>query len=134
MTWHDGRVSGTDNVADRSPVVRYRLHRSRGVAGLIVTISMFTLVAVSPWFAPLVLPPLAWTIWVWRAGTDVDPDGLRVRALLASRRLPWSQVTALAPGQRGQVVAQLTSGGYLPLTAVTVSDLPQLAGLATGRD
>lgn len=123
----------TDSGDARPQVLNFRLHRGRAVAGIIVTISLLTLVAVSAWFAFLLLPPLIWTVWVWRAGTDVDPEGLRVRALLASRRLAWSQVAALYPGPRGQVVARLTTGGELPLTGVTAADLPRLTQTAGTR-
>jgi hypothetical protein len=117
------------------PVVRFRLHRARAVAGIIITISLLTLVPVSPWYALLLLPPLIWTGWAWRAGTDADREGLRIRALLATRRLPWSQVAAVYPEAGGAVTARLTSGGRLVLTAVTPADLPRLSATvgAAGR-
>lgn len=110
----------------RRPVVRYRHHPGRAVAGLIAALGLTTLLAVSGWFALLLVPPLAWTVWVLRAGTDVGPDGLRVRALLASRTVPWSQVESLSADRSGGVVATLTSGGALPLTAVPAADLHRL--------
>lgn len=107
--------------------VRFRHHPGRAGAGLLVTLSMATLVTVSPWLALLMIMPLAWTVWVWRAGTDADVDGLRVRALLGGRRVPWSRVDNLAATGRHRVIAILTNGAVLPLTAVTAADLPQLA-------
>lgn len=115
-----------------SEVARFRHHRARAVAGMIVTISVLTLVAVSWWFALLLIPPLAWTVWVWRAGTDVDRGGLRVRALLGDRKLAWHDVDTVYVDRHGRVIAGLTHGGELPLTAVTAADLPLLMS-ASGR-
>jgi hypothetical protein len=118
---------------DREPVSRFRHHRGRAVAGLVVTVSVLTLVAVSPWFALLLLPPLAWTAWVWRAGTDADRHGLRVRALLGRRDVRWSQVSALHPDQDRWLVATLTDGTEVPLTAVTAADAGRLVAAAGGE-
>ncbi len=82
-----GRVDRRDR-----PVVRFRHHPALAVLGLILTISTTTLAAVSGWLAVLLVPPLAWTIWLWRSGTDAGPDGIRVRALLGQRRIPWTAV------------------------------------------
>jgi hypothetical protein len=113
-------------------VVRFRHHPGRGVAGLIITISVLTLAAVSDWLVLLALPPLAWTVWVWRAGTDADRAGIRVRALAGHKWIPWSRVGGLVTEGR-RVVATLTDGATVPLTAVTPADLPRLAA-ASGRE
>ena len=47
------------------------------MAGITVTISTFTLAAVSVWFLLALIPPLIWTVGIWRAGTDADSTGLR---------------------------------------------------------
>lgn len=112
--------------ATQATVTRFRHHPARAVAGLIVTISTVTLAGFSPYYAMLVMVPAAYTIWVWRAGTDADQAGLRVRALLGQRRLPWSAVAGLACDDQGRVMATLASGSALSLTAVTTVDLPQL--------
>jgi hypothetical protein len=111
-------------------VVRFRHHPGRGAAGIIVTISLITLAGVSPWLGLVALLPLAWTVWVWRAGTDADPTGVWVRALLGKRHFPWSRVRDLAVRDRGRVVATLTDGAQAPLTAVTAQDLPHLVAVA----
>lgn len=111
---------------------RFRHHPGRAAAGLIVTISTVTLAAASGWLALAVLVPLAWTVWLWRAGTEVDEDGFRVRALLGSRRIPWSDVRELTPDRRGGVVATLTTGVTIRLTAVSLADLPRMAA-ASGQ-
>jgi hypothetical protein len=111
-------------------VVRFRHHPGRGAAGLIVTISVVTLAAVSPWLGLVALLPLAWTVWVWRAGTDADLTGVRIKALLRQRHIPWSRVRDLAVRDRQRVVATLTDGAQVPLTAVTAGDLPRLVAAA----
>lgn len=118
---------------DREPVSRFRHHRGRAVAGLMVTVSVLTLVAVSPWFALLLLPPMVWTGWVWRAGTDADRHGLRVRALLGHRDLRWSQLSALRPDDHGRLVATLTDGTEVPLAAVTAADAGRLVAAGGGE-
>lgn len=120
------------STANRKRILRFRYHRARAVAGMTVTLSTFTLAAASPWFLLALLPPLIWTVGAWRAGTDADQDGLRVRALLGQRRIPWTDVMALIPRSSDEVVARLSGGTDLPLTAVTTADLPLLVA-ASGQ-
>jgi hypothetical protein len=115
---------------DRSQVIRFRHHPGRFVAGIVVTVSTVALAAASPWLALLVLIPLVWTLGTWRAGTDVNQDGLEVRALLRRRRIPWSRVSGLGTAPDGQVVASLVDGGAVPLTAVEAGDLPGLVAVS----
>jgi hypothetical protein len=113
-------------------VTRFRLHSALAVAGLIAFISSFSLASVGGFFLLVPIVPLIVTIWAWRAGTDADANGLRVRALFGSREIPWTHVTALAPDQRGRVIAALTDGRSVPLTAVRAEDLPRLMA-ASGK-
>lgn len=81
-------------------------------------------VAGARWsLAPILLLPLAAFVWAWRAGTDVDTESLRVRALFGKTVIPWSRVSELAPDPRGQVSALLTDGTVVPLTGVTTGNL-----------
>jgi hypothetical protein len=73
----------------------------------------------------ILLVPLAIAIWGWRAGTDADRNGLRIRALLGSRRIPWADVDLLTPRGR-RVYAQLADGRAIKLSAVGRADLPRL--------
>lgn len=73
----------------------------------------------------ILLVPLGVIVWGWRSGTDADAEGLHLRALAGSRRVPWSTVRALVPRGR-RVVAVLDDGRGLTLPAVTRSDLPRL--------
>ncbi|MGI5213547.1 PH domain-containing protein [Plantactinospora sp. CA-290183] len=83
--------------------------------------------ASSRWFlTPLLLVPLAVGVWAWRAGTDADAAGLRVRALFGQRRIPWAEVAELATDARGQAVVRLRDGRLAALPAVRSVDLPDL--------
>jgi len=113
------------------------VQRFRYPAGLAITAGLaflgsFGLVAQGGVFIMTPLIPLAVMIWAWRAGTDVNDYGLRVRALLANRVIPWDRVAALHPTEKGRVVAELTDGAAVPLTAVRPEDLPRLLA-ASGK-
>ena len=111
--------------------LRFRYNGALAIAGLIATIGGLPLLRASLFYAPILLIPLAITIWAWRAGTDVDERGLVVRALLAKRGIPWAQVDALVPEQR-RVHARLANGNVVTLPAVTRDDLPKLVAASGG--
>jgi hypothetical protein len=72
-------------------------------------------------------------LWAWRAGTDVYPDRLRVRALFGAIDVPWSRIVELAPDRRGRVSALLDNGSTVRLTGVTTANLPSVLA-AAGQD
>ncbi len=78
------------------------------------------------WLLPVLLVPLGAVVAVFRRGTDIDDDGVRVRALLGSRRLPWAEVAELRPVGRRRVVAVTAKGRALGLPAVYPADLAKL--------
>jgi hypothetical protein len=82
---------------------------------------------------PILLIPLSAGVWAWRAGTDVYPDALRVRALFGTTTVPWSRITELAPDQRGRVYALLDNGNVIALTGITRANLPAVI-TAGGQD
>jgi hypothetical protein len=96
------------------------------VAALIAAIAAIPLASAAWYLLPAVLAPLLVAAWAWRAGTDADPEGLRLRAVLGQRRVPWSSVAELAGDGRGRAVARLADGRVLPLPAVRTADLPRL--------
>lgn len=111
---------------------RFRYPAAVAVMAALALLASFALVAQGGIFVVTPLIPFAVMIWAWRAGTDVNDYGLRVRALLANRVITWDRVAALHPGQKGRVVAELTDGSAVPLTAVKTSDLPRLLS-ASGK-
>jgi hypothetical protein len=107
-------------------VTSFRQPAALAIAGLVAAIAALPLLQGSGWFFPVPLAPLIFAAWAWRSGTDVTATGLRVRALFGSRDIAWSRVDALLPAPRGTVVAALTDGNRIALTAVRREDLPKL--------
>ena len=114
----------------RKPVLRVRKSGALVVAALIAFVSAVPLAGARWELAPVLLIPLAVLVWAWRAGTDVTPEGLRVRALAGSTFVPWSRVIELAPDPHHGISALLNDGRALRLTGVTPANLP--AVLAAG--
>jgi hypothetical protein len=108
----------------KKPVLRIRRSGALLVAALIAFVGTVPLAGTSWALAPILLIPLLGIVWAWRAGTDVYPDALRVRALFGSTTVPWSRVTELAPDPQGRVSALLDNGNVIRLTGVTAGNLP----------
>ena len=87
----------------------------------------------APWFWLVYLLPVTVVVWVLRVRTVADADGLTVRRLVGSRRVPWSEIRSLHLRDKGGVRAVLTDGAELPLPSVRVRDLPQLAAASGGH-
>ena len=112
--------------------VKFRHSSAIAIAGLVAFFGAVPVATYRWYLTPILLVPLAVLAWGWRAGTDVDERGVSVRALLGTRRLPWSRITALVPaGQR--VVAVLDGGASVRLPAVGPADLPKLVA-ASGAE
>ncbi|GAB1642692.1 PH domain-containing protein [Krasilnikovia sp. MM14-A1259] len=112
------------------PVLRVRKPGALVVAAVIAFVGTVPLAGARWLLAPLLLVPLAVVVWAWRAGTDVYPDRLRVRALLGAVTVPWDQVTELVPDARGRVSARLADGTAIRLTGVNRTDLPAVVAAA----
>ncbi|HEX6497753.1 MAG TPA: PH domain-containing protein [Micromonosporaceae bacterium] len=105
--------------------VKFRHNASITVAAVVAFFGAIPVATYRWYLAPLLLVPLLVAVWGWRAGTDAGPDGLTVRALAGSRRVSWQRVAELVPVDR-RVVARLTDGSSLTLTAVPPSELGRL--------
>lgn len=114
-------------------MVRFRLNAALAVAAFVTTLGSLPLATYSWYLAPILLVPAAVAVWGWRAGTDVDTEGLRVRALFGSRFLPWTGVASLRIGDRERVYAETLSGGEVRLTGVTAADVPRVVE-ASGQE
>jgi len=122
--------------------VRFRPHQSILIAAFIAFVGILP-IAFGPslssdtvsagdgspvrWmFVPLFVIPIAVFVWVLRSGTDADASGLRVRGLLASKRIPWSEIRELATDNRGRAVALLRDGYAVSLASVRQDDVSRL--------
>lgn len=108
----------------QKPALRVRKSGALLVAALIAFVGALPLAGARWELTPVLLVPIVVGVWAWRAGTDVYPDRLKVRALAGSTEIPWARVTELAPDPRGRVAALLDNGSVLQLTGVTRSNLP----------
>jgi hypothetical protein len=113
------------------PVLRVRKTGALLVAAVIAFAGAIPIAGARWELTPIILIPIAVFAWALRAGTDVYPDELRVRALFGSTRVPWQRVAELAPDPSGQVSALLDNGNVIRLTGVTKDNLPRV--LAAGR-
>jgi hypothetical protein len=108
------------------------------VLGAVAIAFCFTPVAfAAPFLWLLYLVPIAMAVWVLRVRTTVDGEALTVRRIIGGRRVPWSEISSLrlgsSKGSGHRISAMLSDGAELPLPAVGVRDLPQLAAVSGGR-
>jgi hypothetical protein len=120
-----------DELVRSKPLLRVRKTGALLVAAVIAFVSAVPVAGARWALTPILLIPAAVFVWAWRAGTDVYADELRVKALFGSTRVPWPQITELAPDPRGQVSALLDNGHVIRLTGVTTDNLPRV--LAAGK-
>ena len=131
------------------PRVRFRPHQAILVAAVLAFISALPLVfgpdlptdpiadpsgtdTVRWWLMPILLVPIGIFLWALRSGTNADADGLTLRAVFSSRRVPWDAVRELSADQRGHAVALLDDGRAVALPQVKATDLPRLVA-ASGK-
>jgi hypothetical protein len=144
--WHDGTVPDQPDPAPQRPAEAPEPGRAAvfRVSGLTIMFAVvFAVCAIpfafgAPWFWLVYLVPLGVVVTVVRVRTTVDDRAVTVRRLLRTRRVPWDAISSLRlrPRHRmlgSRVSAVLTDGGELPLPAVHVRDLPQLAAVSGGR-
>jgi len=122
--WEDGRVRV-------KPLLRVRQTGALMVASALAFAGTIPLAGAQWELTPILLLPVAAFFWAWRAGTDVYPGELRVRALFGSTRVPWATIAELAPNTKGQVSALLDNGNVIRLTGVNRDNLANV--LAAGE-
>ena len=76
--------------------------------------------------------PVAAAVFIARTATFVDPDaGIRVRALIGHRTLPWADVRGLSVTDRS--VYAVTEDAAVRLPCVRVSDLAAVSAVSGGH-
>lgn len=110
---------------------RFRHNLAVPVAALLALIGASALALQSWWLAPILLIPAAVLWWALRSGVDADREALRVRGMVGSRAVPWSEVDGFRADGRRAVVT-LVGGGEIPLPAVSPAELPSLIAASGG--
>jgi hypothetical protein len=109
---------------------KFRYNAAITIAAVVALVGTVPLATSRAYLLPLLAVPVLIGVWGWRAGTDVGPAGLTVRALFGSRLVPWSDVAALVRAGRGRSYAVLTTGGRVRLPAVGGTELATITGRA----
>jgi hypothetical protein len=112
--------------------IRFRQSTANLLAAVIGLVGALALAAQRWWLLPLLLPFLVWLTYAVRVGTDAGPAGLRLRSLLRSRRIAWSDVESLAGVRRG-VAVRLTNGRAVMLPSVRPDDVGRLLATSGNR-
>ncbi|ABP53696.1 PH domain-containing protein [Salinispora tropica] len=115
-----------------SDTLRFRHNQALLVAAVVAFLGALPLAAARWYLLPVLLVPLALGGWAWRAGTDANSQGLRLRALAGQHRIRWDQIAELGADADGRAVARLTDGRAVTLPAVRHDDLPRLVAV-TGQ-
>ena len=116
-------------VANASAPVRFRHSGALWVAAIITFMGAMPVAlgdpSNKPWLAVILLVPVAFAVWAWRAGVDAGDEGIRIRGVIGSRLLPWAELEGFGVHKRG-AFAVLKEGVRVPLPAVGRRDLPRL--------
>jgi hypothetical protein len=113
--------------------LRIRPTRAALLAVLLLAVCVIPLATASWWLLGLFAVPALALAWVQRAGVDIDPAGVTVRALLGRRRIDWSDVAGVRAGNRGDLWLVLTTGRRLRLPTARARHLPLIAAASGGR-
>lgn len=111
--------------------------RIPGVAlvGVLFAFLSFSVVALAgpPVLLSVYLIPIALGVWVVRTRTIVEAEAIRVRGLVGTRRIDWSELAGLQVREKKWVRAVLHDGNRVTLPCVKPRHLPVLALLSGGR-
>jgi hypothetical protein len=81
--------------------------------------------------ALLLLIPIAAAFYIARTSTTVSASGIKVRALLGSRMLPWDELRGLSVNKRS--VYAVCVDGSVRLPCVRVANLAEVSKASAGR-
>lgn len=116
-----------------SRTVRLQMNRIGLVPAVVAVVCALPLATASPWLLFVLLLPAAWISHVLRSGVDVDDEGVIVRALFGSARIPWERITGVLIGKRQELSVATVDGGAVRLPNLRVRDLPRLYEATGGR-
>lgn len=111
-----------------------RISRMAHVAvGFLAVALLASVLAGPPWFALLLLIPVALSFVVIRYRTVADRDHVTVRTLFGHHTVAWDDIDGLRFGRKAWAVARRRDGTELSLPGVTFSTLPLLTAASGGR-
>lgn len=114
-------------------VVRLQMNRIALVPAVVAVVCALPLATASPWLLFVLFLPAAWITYVLRSGVDADEDGLIVRALFGSIRIPWSRIAGVLIVRRQELSIATVEGSRVRLPGLRVRDLPKLYEATGGR-
>jgi Bacterial PH domain len=126
-------VSTSDDAPAPPPRTVFRISPLIVLVALTFAVCATPLAGAGPYLWLVYLVPLGIIVWTLRVRTTVDSEAVTVRRVFGRRSVPWAQISSLRLRNRARVSAVLSDGGELPLPAVHVRDLPQLAAASGGR-
>jgi hypothetical protein len=103
------------------------------LAALLLAACITPFAVAAPGLYAIYVVPLALIVWILRTRTVADADGLAVRRVLTSRRLPWSSLKGLRLTKSSGVRAVLDDGQEVALPSVRTRHLSALALVSGGR-
>lgn len=115
------------------PVLRLRPPRTTLLAVFFLALCLTPLAAAGIWLLVTYVIPLAIALWVLRAGTDIDADGVTVRVIAGHRHIAWDGIRGLSPGKRGELSVVLADGRLVRMPATRLRHLPLIAEVSGGR-
>ena len=120
-------------MAVMSQAVRLSMNRMALVPGMVAVVCALPLATASSYLLFVLLAPAAWITYVLRSGVDVDDEGLIVRAVFGSVRIPWARITGVLIGKRHEVSVTTVEGGAIRLPNLRTRDLARLHAGTGGR-
>ena len=105
--------------------VRFGPERTTLAAVVVLLAGALPLALSSPYLAPLLLVPVAATVWVLRARVRATKQSVQVCNGLAVRQFTWDDVVGFEVPKWGPVTVQLKDRS-LRMTALDRRELPKL--------
>ena len=112
---------------------RLQMSRMHVVPAVVAVVCALPLATAAPWLLVVLLLPAAWITYVLRSGVDIDDDGIVVRAVFGSARIPWTRITGVLIDKRQKLSLATAEGSTLRLPNLRVRDLPRLYEASGGR-
>jgi hypothetical protein len=100
---------------------------------VVLAFGVLPVATATPWLLLLLVVPAALAAWVFRVGVDVGDGGVTVRSLVGARTVPWSELSGIRVGDRGDLWLVTTGNTEVRLPVLRARDLPRLAALSGGR-